>query len=917
MKKKQFVDNTYHFEKRETVKENESIVISEEIPQISNQLKEGGSKNYPFTLDSLSNNDKYYKKINGSLTISKKGKQINYYLAIEGVNLLGSVLNMPIGNQFGNSKITDIILSDDHSSKDAISFKILDQGKSEKVALKDFLFTYFTKTLNSYRISKSEFERINDESQSSIEAFTNQIKEELHYLDHSLREEEIDQLLKSHQELIENHFTGPVNERLEFNEIAYFLIENLQKAKPSKVLENLPYKDNTVSGGKIPIKEILVTTEGFSWNPDFTAGQRYETWQDADAFMDRYLGKVSDIYYQITWQDDSQWSGSVDMEPADFHAGKKILTSWVTTFLTNLSNAEPGQLASKEGIESAKKLIEGYSFSDTDIKNPSEKVLTFQELFLRFSEYNKRKIEDPLPTVADFNSWINVQYPAMDADQVKNCTDEYKRYYEQSKKRQEWLSKLGVKRNEKTIYQKIYDKLIKLLPDLTDHLKQQTPYGKSSLGWPESALMDLNYNYLFSEGGNHIISLAHNYLQNGDLIADPDMEIRINPTEHTAEALTFQDLYSFKRVYKQEDGKMQVNSKLKIDLNKFLNTWLSNALKQGHKIQFEQEEEESPEVEEHIENESQSTENKVSKISDQAENIDSTSSNPVDQYFADFDTFFENKQYDEATAELLRVIDLIIKGQHLDSLPDVISRFGLKGIKPIMKKVGFYDLSIITDGVEFLKSLDTNIWDLIPDQYKKVRNEKFLKFTADPKDQNLQKIMAPFVSPDSIRVEEMGVYFDDYGMVATDRTKLLFIPKVSPNIRGSFCLTKKCEKNFNDGYDQIYGIEPFDQQAHKKFQASVSFPNYKKLIEELGRSDIEKIGRLKVATLDVKIELATERGAPDKVAAYLEEKIEVYQDLIKRMEVMSNEGRRALADLAPIRIALLETELQLLRLQED
>lgn len=90
-----------------------------------------------------------------------------------------------------------------------------------------------------------------------------------------------------------------------------------------------------------------------------------------------------------------------------------------------------------------------------------------------------------------------------------------------------------------------------------------------------------------------------------------------------------------------------------------------------------------------------------------------------------------------------------------------------------------------------------------------------------------------------------------------------------------------------------------------------------KLIEELGRSDIEKMGRLKVATLDVKIELATERGDPDKVAAYLEEKIEVYQDLIKRMEAMSNEGRRALADLAPIRIALLETEIQLLRLQED
>ena len=835
LKKKQFIDNSYRFERNETVNENQSTVISEETSQISNQLTDGDARHFPFTLDSFSDDGKYYKTINGSLTLSKKGKQVNYYLAIEGVNLLGSALNMPIGSQFGNTQITDIVLSDESNPKDAIYLKILDQGKTENVALKDFLLTYFNKTLNSYRISKSEFERINSQSQTSIEGFINQIKEELLYLDHSLKDEEIDQLLNNHQELIENHFSRQINERLETNEIAYFLLEKQQKTNSLEIAENQPSLNKSNSNAKIPIKEILLTTEGFSWNPDFIAGQRYDNWQQADAFMDRYLGKVSDIHYQLTWQDGSQWSGSVDMEPADFHAGKKILTSWVTTFLKSLSQAEPDELASEETIKNAQKLIEGYSFSDSDTVStnptPTQKPLTFQEVFLRFSEYNKRKIEDPLPTVNDFNSWINAQYPAMDDDQSKSFMDEYKHYLEQSEKRNRWLDNLGRKKSSRTIYNFIYDKLFKLLPDLTHHLKQQTPYGKSSLGWPDSGLMDLYYNYLMAEDTSHIISLAHNYVQNGDLIADPDMEIRINPTENTAEALTFQDLYSFKRVYKLEDGKTYVNSKLKIDLNKFLNTWLANALKQGHKIQFEQEE--SLDVEAHLENGSQSTEKEVSKIGDQAENIDSTSSNPVDQHLSDFDTYYENEQYDEATAELLRVIDLIIKGQHLHSLPEVITRFGLKGIKPIMKKVGFYDLTMITDDARFLENLDRNLWDLIPDQYKKVRNEKPLKFKADPKDENLQKIMAPFVGNYEIRVEEMGVYFDDYGMVATDRIKLLFIPEVSPNIRGSFCLTKKCEKNFNDGYDEIYGVEPFDQQVHKKFQASVSFPDYKKLIEEL------------------------------------------------------------------------------------
>ena len=99
--------------------------------------------------------------------------------------------------------------------------------------------------------------------------------------------------------------------------------------------------------------------------------------------------------------------------------------------------------------------------------------------------------------------------------------------------------------------------------------------------------MDLNYDRLGcrDENSNNCASsdmaLAHNYIQNGDVMADPDMEIRIYPEIKYAEALTYQldGLGIFQRVY-PEPGK--VYPKLKRELNKFLNQWLKNCIDQGH-----------------------------------------------------------------------------------------------------------------------------------------------------------------------------------------------------------------------------------------------------------------------------------------------------------------------------------------------
>jgi len=104
---------------------------------------------------------------------------------------------------------------------------------------------------------------------------------------------------------------------------------------------------------------------------------------------------------------------------------------------------------------------------------------------------------------------------------------------------------------------------------------------------PDGGMMDLNYDNLGTRKldlGNYVsydISLAHNYIQNGDVMADPDVEIRIYPEVRYAEALTYQldGLGIFQQVY-PEPGK--VYPKLKRELNTFLNQWLKNCIDQGH-----------------------------------------------------------------------------------------------------------------------------------------------------------------------------------------------------------------------------------------------------------------------------------------------------------------------------------------------
>lgn len=110
------------------------------------------------------------------------------------------------------------------------------------------------------------------------------------------------------------------------------------------------------------------------------------------------------------------------------------------------------------------------------------------------------------------------------------------------------------------------------------------PRFNEALKLKSGGYMDLNLDRLYDEDGNYTIAMAHNYIQNGDVMADPDMEIKIIPSIKMAEALSFRQdggIPINQHVYDEIDGHKMVYPRIKKELNSFLSGWLLNIKKQG------------------------------------------------------------------------------------------------------------------------------------------------------------------------------------------------------------------------------------------------------------------------------------------------------------------------------------------------
>jgi hypothetical protein len=125
-------------------------------------------------------------------------------------------------------------------------------------------------------------------------------------------------------------------------------------------------------------------------------------------------------------------------------------------------------------------------------------------------------------------------------------------------------------KTRRNVYEMIYHKLDKLTGGIEKFTASNNYIKLKSSGFMDLVIECNTKNY---------ISMTHYYKQGGDLIPDPDMEIKIIPDLKMAEAMTFQDFLGFQNVY-TEDGKKYYPARKK-SLNSFLNKWLSNLQIQG------------------------------------------------------------------------------------------------------------------------------------------------------------------------------------------------------------------------------------------------------------------------------------------------------------------------------------------------
>lgn len=356
---------------------------------------------------------------------------------------------------------------------------------------------------------------------------------------------------------------------------------------------------------KIPLREILLTTKEEDQRPLYKEGKAYSAWSGADLFVKGLIGRFSDVYYKAIWQDGETLEGSVDLEPKDFYHGKEeILSSHVQYFLGRLSKEKPNILYSTKAIEKAKKILNSYQLQETSEAATSKKqsVTTPKKfdafaVLKQFHDWLKKdgkgyeKVEQA--TKEDFDAWLEEMQPEMSGEDPERVWNHHLALVKAANKLHNKIH--GVPQIQP--YSSIYKKLMQVIPDLIKHIQDGKYHGKSVKD-PNGGLMDLNYDYVGKDKkGNYIIALSHYFEQNGDLVADPDMQIRILPDMEAAEAMTFQDQFGYQEVYQEKDGKQLVNLGRKKDLNKFLNQWLSNIIQQRHKIDLTKEESEVEESE--------------------------------------------------------------------------------------------------------------------------------------------------------------------------------------------------------------------------------------------------------------------------------------------------------------------------------
>lgn len=136
--------------------------------------------------------------------------------------------------------------------------------------------------------------------------------------------------------------------------------------------------------GKIAVKKIVLT------DSDGKPFIGTSTFKSANEALKKVWenNKHSDAKYKIEWQDGETLSGSIDLEPHDFHSSHKdnILSWHLKTFWGNVSKSDVKPYLSQEEINEAKNLVEKYAFDDEKGPVTSSGLVAIKSVIIEWAE---------------------------------------------------------------------------------------------------------------------------------------------------------------------------------------------------------------------------------------------------------------------------------------------------------------------------------------------------------------------------------------------------------------------------------------------------------------------------------------------------------------------------------------------------
>jgi hypothetical protein len=123
---------------------------------------------------------------------------------------------------------------------------------------------------------------------------------------------------------------------------------------------------------KIGLHLVYLTTKSESRKPDFSQAFTAHSWKEADDYALSQVGKHSDVYYWVIWEDAESVKGYIDIEPSDEFKNKPyILSGYLQVYFENVSKEEtPNAIVSQEDIDHAGEILRTHFFTDDTTDQP-------------------------------------------------------------------------------------------------------------------------------------------------------------------------------------------------------------------------------------------------------------------------------------------------------------------------------------------------------------------------------------------------------------------------------------------------------------------------------------------------------------------------------------------------------------------